>query len=202
MVLHWIARNKKFTNIQTFRGAQVRFLPEAFVKMPAKKISIDNAKQETLFYFVANVVVYRDSDKRCLILKRDEREKAHPGKSAVPGGKLEWKDLPIENPTRINGDILDYEDSVEELLKREILEEAGIQIENEFTYINSVAFIRSDEIPVILVKFAVKYKSGEVVPERGAFTDHAWVNEEEVKNYDCIKGVHEEVKKTIEIFSN
>ena len=169
--------------------------------MPAKKISIDNAKKEKLFYFVANVVVYRESDKRCLILKRHEREKAHPGKYAVPGGKLEWEDLPIEKPTRINGDILDYEDSVEELLKREVLEEAGIEIENEFTYINSVAFIRADEIPVILVKFAAKYKSGEVVPERGGFTDYSWVNEEEVKNYDCIKGVHEEVKKTIEIFS-
>ena len=169
--------------------------------MPAKKISIDNAKKDKLFYFVANVVVYREEDGRCLILKRDEREKAHPGKYAVPGGKLEWEDLPIEKPTRINGDILDYEDSVEELLKREVLEEAGIEIENEFTYINSVAFIRADEIPVILVKFAAKYKSGEVIPEKGAFTDYAWVNEEEVKNYDCIKGVHEEVKKTIEIFS-
>ena len=169
--------------------------------MPAKKISIDNAKKDKLFYFVANVVVYREEDGRCLILKRDEREKAHPGKYAVPGGKLEWKDLPIEKPTRINGDILDYEDSVEKLLKREVLEEAGIEIENEFTYINSVAFIRADEIPVILVKFAAKYKSGEVIPERGGFTDYSWVNEEEVKNYDCIKGVHEEVKKTIEIFS-
>ena len=163
--------------------------------MPAKKISIDNAKKEKLFYFVANVVVYREEDGRCLILKRDEREKAHPGKYAVPGGKLEWKDLPIEKPTRINGDILDYEDSVEKLLKREVLEEAGIEIENEFTYINSVAFIRADEIPVILVKFAAKYKSGEVIPERGGFTDYSWVNEEEVKNYDCIEGIKEEVKK-------
>ena len=169
--------------------------------MSAKKISIDNAKKDKLFYFVANVVVYREEDGRCLILKRDEREKAHPGKYAVPGGKLEWKDLPIEKPTRINGDILDYENSVKELLKREVFEEAGIEIENEFTYMNSVAFIRADEIPVLLVKFAAKYKSGEIVPERGAFTDYAWVNSEEVENYDCIKGIKEEVKKTIEIFS-
>lgn len=56
--------------------------------MPAKKISIDNAKVGKLFYFVANVVVYRESDKKCLILKRDEREKVHPEKYAVPGGKL------------------------------------------------------------------------------------------------------------------
>ncbi len=169
--------------------------------MPAEKISIDNAKKEKLFYFVANVVVYRGSDKKCLILKRDEREKVHPGKYAVPGGKLEWKDLDINNPTRMNGDVLDYENSVEELLKREALEEAGIEIENELIYINSVAFIRPDETPVILIKFAAKYKSGHVVPEKGGFTDYAWVNSEEVENYDCIKGVKGEVKKTIEIFS-
>ncbi len=169
--------------------------------MRAEKISIDNAKKEKLFYFVANVVVYRDKDKKCLILKRDEREKAHPGKYAVPGGKLEWKDLPMDAPTRMNGNIFDYENSVEELLKREVLEEAGIEVEDEFTYINSVAFIRPDETPVVLVKFAGKYKSGEVRPEEGAFTDYAWVNEEEVKDYDCIKGIKEEVKKTIEIFS-
>jgi len=36
---------------------------------------------------VANVVVYRGLDGRCLILKRHEREKVHPGKYAQPGGK-------------------------------------------------------------------------------------------------------------------
>lgn len=168
--------------------------------MPAEKISIDNAKKEKLFYFVANVVVYRESDGRCLILKRHEREKVHPGKYAIPGGKLEWKDLPVNAPTRMNEDVLDYEDSVEELLKREVFEEAGIEIENEFTYINSVAFIRPDEIPVILVKFAARYKSGEVKPEKGAFTDYVWINKEEIENYDCIKGIKEEVKKTIQLF--
>lgn len=169
--------------------------------MPAEKISISNSKKEKLFYFVANVVVFRENDKRCLILKRDEREKVHPGKYAVPGGKLEWKDLDIKNPTRINGEVLDFEGSVEELLKREVLEETGIEIENDLTYINSVAFIRPDETPVILVKFAAKYKQGEVKPEKGAFTDYAWVNKEEVKNYDCIEGIPEEVMKTIKILS-
>jgi len=53
--------------------------------MKAEKISITNAKQDKLFYFVANVVVFREADGKCLILKRDEREKVHPGKYAVPG---------------------------------------------------------------------------------------------------------------------
>jgi len=169
--------------------------------MPVSKISIDNAKKDKLFYFVVNVVVYRESDGRCLILKRDEREKVHPGKYAVPGGKLEWRDLDINNPTRLNGDVLDFENAVEDLLKREVLEEAGIEIQDYLTYINSVAFVRPDETPVVLVKFAAKYKSGDVKPEKGAFTDHAWVNAEEIKKYDCILGIKEEIHKTIQIFS-
>jgi len=58
--------------------------------MPAEKISINNAKINQLFYFVANVVIYRESDGRCLILKRSDDEKVHPGKYCVPGGKLDW----------------------------------------------------------------------------------------------------------------
>jgi len=169
--------------------------------MPAKKISIEKAKKHKLFYFVANVVIYRGSDKRCLILKRDDRERVHPGRYCVPGGKLEWGNLDITKPTRINKDVLDFENAVENLLKREVLEEAGIEIEGGLKYINSVAFIRPDEIPVVLVKFSAKYKSGEVKPERGAFTDFAWVNEEEIKKYECIDGVSEEVEKTIKLFS-
>lgn len=169
--------------------------------MPAEKISLENAKQDKLFYFVANVVVWRASDQRCLILKRDEREKVHPGRFGVPGGKLEWKDMDLAKPTRINGDVLDFENAIEDLLKRESFEEAGIEIENGLTYINSVAFVRPDGIPVILAKFAAKFKSGEIKLEKGAFTDFAWVNAEEVKNYPCIDGVDEEIRKTIELFS-
>ena len=105
--------------------------------------------------------------------------------------------IDLNNPTRINGDVLDYENAVEELLKREVFEEAGIEIESDLKYINSVAFIRPDEIPVILVKFVAKYKKGDVKLEAGSFTDFVWVNENEVKNYVCIKGIAEEVKYAI-----
>lgn len=168
--------------------------------MPAIKISLQNAKENKLFYFVANVLVYRDKDERCLILKRSNKEKVHPGKYCVPGGKLEWSQLDIAKPTRINGDVLDFENAVEELLAKEVKEEAGIHIEKGLKYINSVAFVRPDEIPVVLVKFAAKYKNGEVKLEDGAFLDYAWVNKDEIKNYDCIKGIPEEIIKTIDLF--
>jgi 8-oxo-dGTP pyrophosphatase MutT (NUDIX family) len=170
--------------------------------MPATEISTKEAKQDKLFYFVANVVVYRESDGRCLVLKRHPREKAHPNVYTTPGGKLEWKDLPIDSPTRVNGEVLDYEDAVEDLLIRETREEAGIEISKDFQYINSVAFIRPDGIPVILAKFCARYESGDVVLEESSFTDYKWVNAEEVLELDCIKGVAEEIAKAIGIFTS
>lgn len=165
--------------------------------MSADHISLEHAKDNKLFYFVANVVVYRRQDGRCLLLKRSTRETAHPGKWAVPGGKLEWKNLDLAKPTRINGDILDFEDAMETLLIRETREEAGIEIEPPFIYLNSVAFVRPDGIPVVLIKCAGTYKSGEVTLEEQGFTEYAWVNAEEVDAYDAILGIQEEVKKTI-----
>lgn len=168
--------------------------------MPAKKISLDNAKKNKLFYFVANVLVYREEDGRCLILKRHPRETAHPDKWATPGGKLEWKDLDMKNPSRMNGEVYDFKNAVEDLLYRETLEEAGVEIEKELHYINSNAFIRPDETPVVLIKCAAKYKTGEVKFDPNDFTDSAWVNAEEVKKYDCILGIPEEIEKTVRIF--
>src|SRR6188472_3928496 len=98
--------------------------------MTAESISLFAAKQDKLFYFVANVVVYRENDARCLILKRHEREIAHPGRYATPGGKLEWANLDLARPTRLNGDVIDFENAVEDLLVRETKEEAGVEIDS------------------------------------------------------------------------
>lgn len=163
--------------------------------MKAKKISLENAKSDKLFYFVANVIVYRESDGRSLILKRSEREKAHPGKYAFPGGKLEWSDLDLTRPTRMNGDVIDFENALENLLQRETREEAGLEIDpTSLIYINSVAFVRPDGIPVILLKFAARFAGGEVVMEEGGFTDYAWVSAQESRDFDCIEGISDELE--------
>ncbi len=172
--------------------------------MTAQEISLQHAKSDKLFYLVANIIIYRQQDQRCLILKRSSTEKVHPNKYCVPGGKLEWKDLPLDSPTRHNGDVLDYENAVELLLAREAKEEAGIEIDlsSKLKYINSVAFIRPDGIPVLLVKFAAYYKSGEIALENGSFTNYAWVNTDEIKKYDCIQGIAQEITQTIEHFKD
>ncbi len=164
-------------------------------------ISLDAAKQDKLFYFLANVVVYRETDGRCLILQRAHTEKVHPGKWGVVGGKLEWKDLPPDAPSRIQNGVRDYLDAVENLLVRETREEAGIEIGTDLRYVNSVAYIRPDGVPAMMVKFAAQYVSGDVVIEQGAFEGHAWVNTDEIASYPCVDGIPEEIKKTIAMFS-
>lgn len=165
--------------------------------MQAKRISLNNAKQEKLFYFVANVVVYREKDGRCLLLKRSENEKVHPGKWCVPGGKLEWRNLDLQHPTRHNGDVLDFDGVIEDLLVREAREEAGIEIERDLKYFFNAAFVRPDEVPVMFVKFAGRYKSGEVRLEEGSFTDYAWVTPEEANNYPCIERIPQDLAEGI-----
>jgi len=170
--------------------------------MPVTKISLDKAKPEKLFYFVANVVVYRESDGRCLILKRHEREITHPGKWCVPGGKLEWANLDITQPHDMHDDVPAFENMAEDLLVREVREEAGVEIALPLHYLRSVAFVRPDNVPVMLIIFAVKYKSGKVKIEADSFTDFAWVNAEEVMGYDCIDGNRQEIAAAIKHFQN
>jgi len=167
------------------------------IPMKAAKVSIDNAKKDKLFYVVTNATVYRRRDRRCLILKRSERETVHPGKWASVGGKLEHADLDMSSPTSIDGDVTVFEDALNRLLTREIYEEAGIKVGPVPIFIGSKVFVRPDETPVVLLKFAVEYVSGEVRPEEGAFTDYAWVNNKEVAYYDCIEGVADEVREAL-----
>lgn len=161
-------------------------------------ISLDHAKKNKLFYFVVTGIIYHPEKKKCLILKRSEKEKAHPGLWGVTGGKLEWEDMENNLPTRQNHAIKDWENLIDKLLFREALEESGL-IVDEMRYIDNVVFLRPDNVPVVCIKCAVKYVSGEVkiAPE---FDDFAWVDAEEVKEYKTIQGIAEEVAQTIKLF--
>lgn len=167
--------------------------------MRASKISLDEAKPNKLFYLVGMVFIVRRSDNRCLVLRRDEREKVHPGKYGVTGGKLEWGDLDLNHPTRMNGDVIDFENALEELVAREAREEAGVEIEPGLKYMKNMAFVRPDGIPVVLIEFAGCYKSGEIILEEGAFTDFAWVNAQEAKSYDFIDGIGKSIDTAIQL---
>ncbi len=161
-------------------------------------ISIEKAKQQKLFYVVSNGVIYHPGKKKCLILQRSKKEIAHPGLWGVVGGKLEWKDLEGEKPTRMNHDIPNWEGLVERQLFREAKEESGLEVTDP-RYLESIVFIRPDGVPVVLIKFTLKYESGKVqIPPD--FEDFAWVDEKTVKNYDIIQGIDKEVATAMKIY--
>lgn len=163
------------------------------------KIALEKAKETKLFYFVVTGVIYHPKKKKCLILQRSKSEKAHPGLWGVVGGKLEWEDILNTSMSRQNHDIFDWEGLVDKLLIREAFEESGLKV-GDLHYLNNVVFLRPDNIPVVCIKFGVKYISGKVkIPPE--FDDFVWVNEREVKRYKTIKGISEEVYQTIKIFS-
>jgi len=169
----------------------------------AQNISTEHAKSDKLFYVVVTLIPYRMSDGRVLLLKRADTEKVHPGKWGIPGGKLEWQDIDLENPDEMNGIVKDYHHILFELASRETAEESGLNIQNDMRFVTSKVFIRPDGIPVVLLQFTapVDENGKEVVLEEGAFTDHAWVNQEEIQEYDCIKGIKEEVASARILYS-
>ena len=83
----------------------------------SRQINLGHAEADKLFYFVTTIVVYRDSDQKCLILKRDEQDEVLPGKWGLPGGRLEWSHFNLEKPDEVDGDILNFNKPIEEHVK-------------------------------------------------------------------------------------
>ena len=114
-----------------------------------------------------------------LIAKRAHNEIAFPGKWAFPGGKVERGQ------------------SILETLKREVEEEVGLEIEDEKKYLKDFTFIRPDDRNVVGFCFLVKTKHENIVLSKD-FEEFAWITPEELKQYDCIDGMEEEVKIAFE----
>lgn len=126
--------------------------------------------------------------RKYLLLQRSFDKKAFPGKWMVPGGGLTVDDY--INLPKTTSDHWYF--AVENSLRREIKEEAGIEV-GEIKYLCDMTFIRPDNIPVVILSFYAPYKSGEVKLDKDSI-NCAWVTYEEAKNYDMIEGLIDEIK--------
>ena len=81
---------------------------------------------------------------------------------------------------------------MENSLRREIKEEAGIEV-GKINYLCDMTFIRSDDIPVVILSFYAPYKSGKVALDKDSI-NQAWVTYKEVKKYNLIEGILDEIK--------
>lgn len=82
-----------------------------------------------------------------LIIKRSEKEEHAPGLLAMVGGKVETK--------------IGENNVLEKTLRREIMEEVGIEVSKALHYVESKSFISYKGQAVIDIVFLCKYKSGE-----------------------------------------
>lgn len=142
---------------------------------------------------VTGIIWKKDADgkHRYLITKRSPHKKAWPNKWTVPGGGMETTDYMQTEATYANGESPQWYNAVEKTLRREILEEVGLDVE-DVRYLLDLAFIRPDGLPAIVLSFYCKYKSGEVVLDEDA-TEYAWVTIAEVPNYELIQGIDHEI---------
>jgi len=139
-----------------------------------------------LHRITSTAIIHKDG--KYLIVQRSLSKKAFPGRWTVPGGGLELDDYintPKQTPDAWYFPVI-------ESLKREIKEETGLEV-GKLEYLLDVAFVRSDGIPVITLSYYCDWKSGEV-QLNDENIDYKWVSVEEVKNYDLIGGIIEEIK--------
>ena len=139
-------------------------------------------------YIVVTGILFKDN--KFLIVKRADWEKAFPSKWTLPGGKLEVLDYALRKK-----DTSDHWYNVlEDVLKREMMEEVGLSIENT-GYVASMVYIRPDSIPCLIVNLYCKQKNNdEEIKLCNALTDFAWVDIMEAKNYDLIEGIYGELE--------
>ena len=139
-----------------------------------------------LHYVVITGILIKDN--KYLIVKKADWEKAFPGKWTVPGGKLEVLDYVLREKDTSSH----WYNVFEDLLKREVKEEVGLEIE-DIGYVTSMVYIRPDKIPCLIVSLYAKAKESEV-RLCNALTEYKWVSLEEAKNYELIDGIYEELE--------
>lgn len=144
-------------------------------------------------------IIYNDEGKY-LITKRSLSKKAFPGKWTVPGGGVSTDDYTEDEPTNKAGQ---WYSVVEKTLRREILEEVNVEIERP-EYLLDLTFIRPDGVPVLILSYMCKYMSGEVTVDGdgGDTIDFAWATLHELKSYDLIDGILEEIEMVDKILKN
>jgi len=141
-------------------------------------------------HYVTATVILVNNEGKFLIAKRAEWEKAFPGKWTVPGGKLEVLDYVLREKDTVNH----WYNVFEDLVRREVREEVGLGIKN-IGYVTSMVYLRSDKVPTIIVSLWAEPVDNEIeIRLCNALTEYKWVNLEEVKNYDLIEGIYEELE--------
>lgn len=114
-----------------------------------------------------------------LITKRSRDTRYMPGLWDIPGGTVEWGESP------------------EEALKREIEEETtvGVTIQSPiFIYNNTIQLPERQTLQIV---FNCKYKSGDVVLNPREHSEYKWASLDYISNIECINFLSDLVQKLL-----
>lgn len=134
-------------------------------------------------HIVAVTAVIRNAEGKYLVLKRSEREIAHPGKYAFPGGKVE------------------NNDTIEEALMKEVAEETGLTMKPGKVPLKDASFVRPDGQTVKVLSFLVEVEKTEPVKfDANDFSDYKWIRPEELNDIPHVS-IEEELRRAEELSS-
>lgn len=122
-----------------------------------------------IFYSVIVNSVIVNNEGKVLIAQRSPEEGHEGGKWSIPGGKIES-----------NGE---EHDVLLRNIKREILEEVGVEIFDDISLVHDNTFTRSNGDNVLALVFICKYKSGEPKPLEDTI-NVKWIEKDDVNNYE------------------
>ncbi|XOB41297.1 MAG: NUDIX domain-containing protein [Candidatus Nealsonbacteria bacterium] len=148
-----------------------------------------NQPKTYLHEVVITAIVIKEG--KYLIVRRSDNKKRFAGRWTVPGGKLETEDyLSLPKDTEFY-----WYNVLEKVLRREVKEEAGIEIEN-IKYVTSLATVHKDGSPSLVISCMADYSSGDIKLQEDEVNSFAWVTLEEAKSYDLIDGIYDELAMT------
>lgn len=117
--------------------------------------------------FIVNVEGAIRKNDKWLIIERSKKEEHAGGLLSLVGGKVD-----------IVGDASDI---LERTVKREILEEVGVNIKDNFNYVHSTSFAIDAGENVVNIVFLCEYESGEAFPKSPDEVEEVlWLTTEEI----------------------
>ena len=137
---------------------------------------------------IASTAIIVNKEGNFLVTQRSLQKKAFPGKWTVPGGGLETDDYASTKKTTKDH----WYFAIESSLRREIKEEVNLEV-GPLNYLLDLAFIRPDNVPVVILSFWAKYKSGKIKLDEDSI-DYKWADLKEIKKLDMVEGLYEEIK--------
>lgn len=117
--------------------------------------------------FIVNVEGAIRKNDKWLIIERSKEEEHAGGMLSLVGGKVDQEG----NSSEI----------LERTVRREILEEVGVKVKDNITYVHSTSFVTDRGVNVIDIVFLCEHESGEAYPKNSNEVERIiWLTTSEV----------------------